>query len=293
MTDVWDLGVSMPVKWLLDGVWFNDVLVDGCQWVIDADEGWSGSPQTADGPRIISLRGWVFAPTWELRRAAEHRLNSLCLDPAHPDRLWELRCIEETGPLSAWVRRDAAPLVTVQPGGGGLAFTLQLRAVDPRKYGLETSVAVLPPQSSGGLPWPAGLDWTASAGLSWGVVVSTGSAVLKNSGYADAPVRFVISGSTANGESLVNPRVTAPTIDGLLRYNDTLTTTAGNVPTVEIDTNPRRRTVLLGGTTDRRARAAGSRWFTVPARSELLVAFSADSMPATALLTAYWSTAQW
>lgn len=285
---------ALRVKWLLDDLWFNDGVdaVDGAQWTVEAEEGWSGSPLDADTARIISLRGWVWAPTWEARRRAEHRLAALCLDPARPEQLYELRCTEETGDLSAWVRRDAAPIVTIRPGGYFLDFTLQLRALDPRKYGTPNSLPVLPPQSTGGLPWTTGLVWTGG-GLDWGTVISTGSVVLRNDGYADAPVRFVISGSTVTGESLVNPRITAPQIDGLLRYNDTLTTVAGVVPFVEIDTNVRRRTVLLGGTADRRARAAGSRWFTIPARSELLVGFSADSMPATALLTAYWSTAQW
>lgn len=291
MTAMWDLGESMPVKWQLGDLWFNDVLVDGCQWIVKTDEGWSGSPLTADDPRIISLRGWVIAPTWEARRAAEHRLNSLCLDPLRPDRTWELRCIEETGPLSAWVRRDAAPLVSVRPGGNSLDFTLQLRALDPRKYGPALDTAIPFPQSSGGLPWPTGLDWVP--GLSWGTVVSNGSMVLSNPGRADAPVRFVISGSTVAGESLVNPRITAPTIDGLLLYTDTLDTVGTMTPTVEFDTNPRRRTVLLNGTADRRARAAGSRWFTIPPQTDLLVSWSADTMPATASLTAIWSPAHW
>lgn len=283
---------ALRVKWLLDTLWFNDGLdADGTQWTVEAEEGWSGSPQDADTARIVTLRGWVWAPTWEARRRAEHRLAALCLDHTRPDRLWELRCTEETGDFSAWVRRDAAPLVTIRPAGYFLDWTLQLKAPDPRKYGTPTSKSVGPPSSSGGLPWTTGLDW--STGLSWGTVISTGSIVLANPGYADAAVKFVIAGSTVTGESLVNPRITAPTIDGLLRYNDTLTTVAGVVPYVEIDTNPRRRTVLLGGTADRRARAAGSRWFTIPPRSELLVAFSADSMPATATLTAIWSTATW
>lgn len=286
---------ALRVKWMVDDLWFNDGVdaLDGTQWTVEAEEGWSGSPLDADTARIVTLRGWVWAPTWEARRRAEKRLAALCLDPARPERLWELRCTEETGDLSAWVRRDAAPIVTIRSGGYFLDFTLQLRAGDPRKYGASMSLPVLPPQSSGGLPWTTGLDWTSPSGLSWGTVVSTGSIVLSNPGYADAPVRFVISGSTVTGESLVNPQITAPVIDGLLRYNDTLTTVAGVVPYVEIDTNPRRRTVLLGGTADRRARAAGSRWFTIPARSDLLVSWSADSMPATATLTAIWSPAQW
>lgn len=288
---VWDLGQSMPVKWLLGDVWFNDVLVNGCQWIVNTDEGWSGSPLTADDPRIISLRGWVIAPTWEARRAAEHRLNSLCLDPLRPERTWELRCVEETGPLSAWVRRDAAPLVSVRAGGQSLDFTLQLKALDPRKYGTAQSKTITFPQSSGGLPWPTGLDWTP--GLSWGSVISNGSMVLSNPGFADAPVQFVITGSTVAGESLINPRISAAAIDGLLLYTDTLTTVGTATPTVTFDTNPRKRTVVLNGTADRRARAAGSRWFTIPAMTDLRVSWSADTMPATAQLTAIWSPAQW
>lgn len=284
---------ALRVKWKVDDLWFNDGIDadDGAQWTVEAEEGWSGSPLDVDTARIITLRGWVWAPTWEARRRAEKRLAALCLDPARPDRLWELRCTEETGDLLASVRRDAAPLVTIRPGGYWLDFTLQLRAPDPRKYGIPLSQSVGPPQSSGGLPWTTGLDW--STGLSWGTVVSTGSIVLSNPGRADAAVKFVINGSTVTGESLVNPRITAPAIDGLLRFNDTLTTIGGVVPYVEFDTNPKKRTVLLGGTADRRARAAGSRWFTIPAQSDLLVSFSADSMPATASLTAISSTAHW
>jgi hypothetical protein len=281
----------MPVKWLLDDLWFNDTVIDGeCNYIVNQDEGWSGSPLTADDPRIISLRGWVLASTWEARRRAEHRLNSLCLDPLRPDRTWELRCVEETGPLSTWVKRDAAPLVSVRPGGNSLDFTLQLKALDPRKYGTALDTTITFPQSSGGLPWPTDLDW--STGLSWGTVLSNGSMVLSNPGRADAPVQFVITGSTVAGESLINPRISAPAIDGLLLYTDTLTTVT-STPTVTFDTNPRRRTVLLGGTADRRARAAGSRWFTIPPQTDLQVSWSADTMPATAQLTAIWSPAHW
>lgn len=291
MTTMLGFGQALPVKWLLGDLWFNDEVVDDCQWVVNEDVGWSGSPLTATDPRIISLRGWVFAPTWEARRRAEHRLNALCLDPLRPEQTWELRCVEETGPLSTWVRRDAPPIVSVRPGGNSLDFTLQLKAIDPRKYGTTLTKSVPFPQSSGGLDWVGGLGWVA--GLNWGTVVSNGSMVLSNPGRADAPVKFIINGSTVDGEQLVNPRIAAPTIDGLLLYNDTLTTVGTAMPTVEIDTNPWRRTVMLGGTADRRARTTGSRWFTIPPQTDLLVSWSADTMPATASLTAIWSPAHW
>lgn len=275
-------------RWYLDGLVFNEGDdPDGCGWAVDVESGWSDSPADADTPRYVSLSGWVSAPTRQARLRAEKKLAAACLDPANPARLWELRCTEETGDLTALVRRADKPVVVFDPGGYGLTFSLLLEAPDPRKYETPQTLSTTPPQSSGGLDWVAGLDWTG--GLNWGTVISTGSMVLSNPGYADAPVRFVLTGSTVTGEALVNPRITAPTIDGLLLYTDTITTGQ----TVEFDTTPRRRTVLLGGTADRRARAAGSRWFTVPAQTDLLVSWSADVMPPTASLTAIWSPAHW
>ncbi|MGW4114826.1 hypothetical protein ACWEFJ_28460 [Actinosynnema sp. NPDC004786] len=275
-------------RWYVDNLVFNlGEDEDGCGWAVDDESGWSDSPLDADRPRVIGLGGWVSAPTRQARLRAEKKLSALCLDPYNPNRLWELRCTEETGDLTAMVRRADKPLVVMDQGGYGLRFRLLFEAPDPRLYGPPTTGVVSPPMSSGGLDWVTGLDW--AAGLNWGTVVSSGSILLSNPGYADAPVRFILSGSTVPGEDLVNPRITAPEIDGLLVYADTLTTGQ----TVEIDTNPRKRTVLLGGTADRRARAAGSRWFTVPAQTDLLVSWSADQMPPTSTLTAIWSTTQW
>lgn len=275
-------------RWYLDGLALNEGEdADGCGWAVDDESGWSDSPLSADRPRVIGLAGWVSAPTRQARLAAEKKLAAVCLDPTRPERLWELRCTEETGDLTAMVRRADKPLVVMDQGGYGLQFRLLLEAPDPRKYGSESMASAQPPVSSGGLDWVTGLDWTG--GLGWGTVVSSGSIVLSNPGYADAPVKFVLTGSSVAGEDLVNPRITAPALDGLLLYADTLTTGQ----TVEIDTHPRRRTVLLGGTADRRVRAAGSRWFTIPPRTDLLVSWSADVMPATASLTAIWSPAHW
>src|SRR6266498_4289925 len=163
-------GLPLRVRWHLDGLTFNGASDNaGREWVIDKETGWSASPpvrndqtqprtgahggwppRTYRDPRTIRLDGWVYAPTFEARRDAEHRLAALC---AEPGREYELRCTEETGELLAHVVQDDTTLVTVRPGGFWLDFSLQLVAADPRKYGVveETAETGLPGDSATGL----------------------------------------------------------------------------------------------------------------------------------------------
>jgi len=143
--------MGMRVRWVLDGLVFNDDPDpdDGTEYVITTETGWSSSPPVRttstdrtgahgaypapvwSGARIVDLSGKVFAQSWEARRRAEHRLAALASDPA---RLVELRCTEETGDLTAMVARSDQTQVAIDPGGYSLSFALALRAPDPRKY---------------------------------------------------------------------------------------------------------------------------------------------------------------
>ena len=258
-------GFPLRVRWRLDGIEFNTGPDEqGREWVIDKDTGWSGSPPVRDpqaqartgthgtwlatvyrDARSIRLDGWVYAPTFEARRDAEHQLAALC---AEPGTTYELRCTEETGDLIATVTQDDTTLVTVQPGGHWLDFSVQLVAADPRKYSAteHTADAALPGDSVTGLDFTtdsgAGLDFTAGGGggLDFGPQQHTGRATVTNAGTANSAPLLALTGP------LTPPIVITRVGNGAtITYRDPLTAAQRLV----IDTD--RRLVLLGGTSHR------------------------------------------
>ena len=274
-------GLPLRVRWQLDHLVFNgppDSM--GREWVVDTETGWSASPpvrtdqtqprtgthggwppRTYRDPRTIRLDGWIYAPTWEARRDAEHQLAALC---AEPGREYPLRCTEETGELLTHVTQDDTTLVTIRPGGRWLDFSLQLVAADPRKYSAseQTAETGLPADSATGLDFAAGsgagLDFTSAAkGLDFGPqpVDGTGRAIVTNPGTADTAPTLALAGP------LTPPVViTRPDNGASITFLDPLTSEQRLV----IDTD--RRLVLLGSDgvgTSRRHRAIVTDWHTL------------------------------
>lgn len=301
-------GLPLRVRWSIDGQQFNGPTDErGRDWVIDKDTGWSASPPVRDAqatprigahgswpaavyrdPRTIRLDGWVYAPTFEARRDAEHRLAGLC---AEPGRLYELRCTEETGDLIAGVVQDDTTLVTIGGGGYWLDFSLQLSAPDPRKYdgaeqttqtGLSTDGAGLDFAAGGG----AGLDFTAGggAGLDFGPQASTGRATVTNTGTANTAPRLTLLGP------LIAPvTISRPDNQARLSYLDHL----GDGEQIVIDIAAR---TVLRGTTAVRHRTIVSDWdaLTVPPHSTVDYALGHGWGPnPTARLQVAWRSAWW
>ncbi|RZS39154.1 hypothetical protein EV193_104370 [Herbihabitans rhizosphaerae] len=267
----------------------------GREWVIEVEEGWSGSapPRTARAPRlsrpgdhrspnykggrIVTLSGWVYCPTWEARRDAEHTLSALCGDP---HRLYELRCTEELGDLYTLVELDAATEVEIRPGGHWLDFDIQLAAPDPRRWSVQTrsASARLFADGAGGVVYTPGVDFVP--GVEYGAIGSTGRMVLRNDGYAESDIRFTLTGST-----LVNPAIRNSSTSDLLWYRgDPIL--PGQVLTLDSATTD----VRLNGA-NKRALLSRAQWFRIPPRSEIELRFSADQPDPTALLVAEWSDA--
>lgn len=300
--------VSLPVTWTMPawGLSFNTGVKDssGCAYFLLGEKGWSDGPPPRPitqgkpysqgafngpdfyGARIIALNGHVAAPTMTARRAAEHLITAAFSDPLN---LTELHCVEETGELFANVRLDANTTVDKNSGGLDFDWSMQLAAPDPRKYGANAQTATTAlPMTTGGLDWVTGggLDWVTGGGLNWGTVVSTGSIVITNSGTADTWPKFTIA---ANGNPLASPGITISIGSSVLFYNGTL----GANDTLVITTNPSARSVILNGTSDRRAFLTTAQWTSIPAGATATAAFSSISYTSTATLTATWSSAYW
>lgn len=300
--------LPLRIRYYLDGFEFNTGVdpVDGCEYVVNDDTGWRGSPaprtsrqpvmgahgsysgpQWKDG-RAITLAGWVFAPSWEARNLAERRLSAICDDPA---AMYALTVTEELGDVTAQVRLDGDVLIAPRQGGDGFNFSLQLFAPDPRKYLPEQSQSIVLPTPGTGLDWQAGggqgLDWSTGGGLDWGIPETSGAEAIVNAGTAETWPRYRIDGP-ANG---VDPPLVMPVISlstgQQLAYLGTLL----QGEWLLIDTHPLRRSVLLNGTTRRRSLLPNPQWAPLQPNSTTTVAFTAASYSPSARLTVSWSPA--
>lgn len=303
-----DTGLPLRVRWTVGDLTFNGSPdEEGREWVIESETGWSASPpvrkdqtqprtgahggwppRTYRDPRTIRLDGWIYAPTWEARRDAEHRLAALC---AEPGREYRLACTEETGELLAHVTQDDTTLVSVRPGGLWLDFSLQLVAADPRKYSAidQTTETALPGDSTTGLDFGTddtiGLNFAvADIGLDFGPQLSAGRATAGNTGTADTAPTFTLTGP-------FNPPVTITRPDNGARvtFHDPLDADERLV----IDT--RHRTVQLGSVS-RRHRVTVTGWdaLTIPPRSTVDYVLGHAGIPnPAARLAVTWRSAWW
>lgn len=264
----------MPLK--LDWLYLNADVEDpnGVQWICTDCTGLWDSPNPRVnltervishgafmGPmymkeRIITIKGRAFAPDFDTLRTAQARVAGLCSDP---NTTYDLVCESELGTLTCGVRLDGQtltnPFAVFTPA---FEFSMQLVAVDPRKYSNNWNMftAGLASEGSGtGLnfgTWPVpnppidGLDFgtgSDTSGLVFGTSTTTGAVRLFNAGTApSAPIYRLVG-------PLTTPTLTTVSESGvpaMMTYNATL----GDGETVVI--NPLAPSVLLGGTASRR-----------------------------------------
>lgn len=163
------LGLDESVQILLEGIRFNaneGLDADGCYWPT-VMEGWSNrqnkSQRTpkpvlpgsyrAPNPaaeKTISLSGYCLAPTPAIRSRAESRLQAIC---PNPESLYRMDVTEEDGTKFRTVELDAVNIKRFNELV--FAYTVQVTAIDPAKYGTDLLTATT------GLPAPGslGLDW--------------------------------------------------------------------------------------------------------------------------------------
>ncbi|MFC6090879.1 hypothetical protein [Saccharothrix lopnurensis] len=238
------------VEWTLDGITFNvGPDENGVEWAVEYERGWSGgaTPRSARsvrvsghgsyrGPayraeRLVELTCWAHAPTREARRRAEHRLAALCSDPG---RLYPLLCLEETGPLTAYVELDDELDPIISRDGRWLDFVIALAAPDPRKYGPWTSAEAEPPSDPPGgvdATTAGGVDATTAGGVDAGGGGSTGRLSITNAGTALVGPLFELVGPLP-----ANTELADTTTGETLRY--TAAIAAGQLVVINADEHP-------------------------------------------------------
>lgn len=163
------LGLDETVQILLDGIRFNaneTTDPDFCYWPASM-AGWStrvtktqrtpkptlpGSYRAPNptAEKVISLTGYCIAPSADVRAKAEDRLQALCPDP---DILYRMDVTEENGARFRFVELESVDIRRFNEQV--FAYTIQVVAPDPMKYGTElmSSSVGLPSAGSVGLDW--------------------------------------------------------------------------------------------------------------------------------------------
>lgn len=305
--------MTLPVltvsNWELDGISFNTGPDgDGFSYLIQTVKGWTGpAPRRPDlsdrpdtngayrgpnyqGARVIELEGIARCPSRGTREELADRLSGLCIDP---NQLYALIRTEATRTLQAYVEMAANDVIE-RPGGCTLMFNFQLIASDPRKYSAaaKSGTTGLAQAALDGAVWdgPAGttgMEWDGPAIPITGAVWQASSGVpgvlaLDNAGTASTPILFEITAPVTG--SLINPTITDTGRGYVITYGGTMM--PGDVLTIDTSTG----LIQMNGTS-----AAGqltrADLFEIPARSTIVVQFSASGPADTAQLTATWADA--
>jgi Phage tail protein len=274
--------------------------------VADTEITWRGLTLGGDSPYVVqSVSGWDDLPEVRSLSAARARGHGEHVG----DQFGGARIVTVEGKVAGGARdelvralQDAAPVssdlepltvnmfgrhltagarvvrraltVGLTYGVGETPFALQWRCPDPLRYGPARTASTGLPTSGTGLAYPLTYP------LDYGTLGNPGQITLANEGTADAPVVFDVTGPLGGFEiSAGGRRITYPTA-----------VPAGQ--TVTVDTGA--GTVVVEGTSSRRAHLTAADWLHVPAGTALTVQFtSLGGTDPAATLTARWSAAYW
>lgn len=185
--------------------------------------------------------------------------------------------------LTATIEIADVPKTT--PGQMQFDWQLTVVANDPYMYGVPVVYNTGLPSAASGIDWTGagagGIDWTGGSlgGITWGSVSSNGIITMINSGTQKAWPTFTITAGA--GGPLTNPAVVNSATGETLFYTGTL-----NVgDTLVITSNPRKRSVLLNGTSYARLLTI-SQFFSIANGATVTVQFQGSSAATTAQLSA-------
>jgi hypothetical protein len=259
--------------------WRGLTLGNGTLYRLDTVEGWEERPpgrynntprtrahgshrsQVLADERIVTVTGWAFTP--EQRDELLEQLQDVSgfgdVDDTEP---LTITAAGRTLTAGAQLIRAVPSLNRGQWGAGWFGWLLQWRCPDPLRYGPARTVGPVGLPTDGG-----GLTYPLSYPLGYGTAGETGRVALANAGTAPAPIVFAVRGDLPGGAEL-----SAAATGQRLTY-------AQPIPgqqLVEIDTAA--GTVLVEGTSSRRAALISADWLHVPARSQLTVQFTSLSL---------------
>lgn len=269
--DAYPPGPVQALTFLLDGVLLGGKDDAGRVWHVDnADAWWTSagvSQQLLDrvtgdgvwagpvrrGGKVIPLRGVCYCPDLPARVTGTDLWQAVCSDG---EQLYELEVTDVDGTRdSAFVQLAVAPFARV---GTDLAFEfgITLFCPDGVRIGEEQSASTGLPANGGGLTYPLTYP------LDYGATGSTGQVSVTNTGTAATPVLYVVEGPLPDGFEVSS--------DGV-RHRYLAEVGAGQSITVDSADG----TVLLDGSSDRRANLIVDDWFTVPAGQSKTFQFTA------------------
>lgn len=272
-------GKGDPVA--LGDIVFNTVDANGVHWILQEFEGWDSPGTTLEmvqrvrghgatasesflKPRVMTLSGFIAAPSAEAGVAARDALAAAVSLAPFP------LIVNEAGLVrSVMVRRQDQVLMSRQ-GATDTAFSIQVVANDPRKFGDVVSVSTRLPFSEGGLVFPVTfpVKFTGTSG--------TGVVSVTNPGNVEAPVWLRVDGPVPAG----GWTVTHVGKGKVLTFASALALGSGEFVTVDMD----RREVLAQGQAPRSGYVTSRGWFSLdPGVND--IAFSAQNYSSTASLT--------
>lgn len=232
----------------LDGLDLSGVDDRGVDITLNKIDGWAGSPAStltvtqragdhggwsSSNPRfksrVLTLAGTVTADDPALVRDTVDLLNdAAALDPV------KLTVTESGRDRWCMVQRQDDVLID-DTIAHAVTFSMQLVAVDPRKYGDTIVQSTHLPTVSGGLTWP--LTWP----VRWDGVATSGVISIDNPGNIASPVKLRIDGP------IDGPRVTHLASGKTLMFSTSLALAAGDW----LDVDMARREVLANGQVSR------------------------------------------
>lgn len=252
---------SSPLVVTLAGALLSGIDAEGVDWRVLALDGWDDAderltleeipgahgvfePAPLYGARQITLEARAMARSQQARRVAEQRFKALTSSL----RGVTLRVDEAPFARMATVWK-AGKMNTVPTGPARVRFSLPLVAPDPTRYDVlpQQAPIALPSSVSSGVGFPLGFPMGFGGGASDVTVSNDGDATVWPSLYIPGPVVNPIVRNDTTGEQIE------------------LSITIADGDWLDIDPNPRARTVLLNGTANRRGSVvAGSTWPSLP-----------------------------
>lgn len=244
-----------PFHAVLGDVALGGVEDSGVEWLLAGVSGWEASASTLDvtqraggdggwaaqaffASRTLVVAGTCIAPTMGLAVDAVDRLMT-----AHSLGDQSFALTEATRTLRMTVRRQDQPIVSWL-NDRAFDFSLQMVALDPRRFGDEQTVTTALPSSTGGLTIPFTVPFTIDA------VTVTGQVSLTNAGFLPGPVVMRVDGPVDS------PVIVHSGSSGVQRFAMSLSLAEGEWLDIDMD----RHSVLANGQATRNGYITSRGW---------------------------------
>ena len=249
------MAILTPTYAVIGGLNLSNIETSGVTWVLQSVQGWGaprGSLSAIQKPRqagawagdsfstarSIVLTGTVYAPTAAL---ASDALDRLIIAASLPSTVFTM--VESGRSRFTNVRRDG-DVIDTWFSQLAFGYSIQLLAVDPRKFGTALTGITNLPTSSGGLQWPE--QWPEQ----WSATTVAGTISLTNSGNEIGPVLLRVDGPVSG------PFITRTGPSGAFTFASSVVLGVGEWVVIDME----RRTIYANGTASRSSTITSRNW---------------------------------